>query len=84
METFGFEQAKQQYSLSSFQLKANQFKQEYFKKSIRVNTFCMIYALGFFSTIFFFFCGRQVFLDIILKLHKVYHIVGFVSRNYHF
>ena len=36
-EEFGFEQAKQQYSLSSFQLKANQFKQDYFKMSVRVS-----------------------------------------------
>lgn len=36
METFGFEQAKQQYSLTSFQLKANHFKQDYFKKSVKV------------------------------------------------
>ncbi len=38
-ETFGFEQAKQQYSLSSFQLKANQFKQDYFKMSAKVYRF---------------------------------------------
>jgi len=36
IESFGFEQAKQQYSLSSFQLKANQFKQDYFKMSAKV------------------------------------------------
>ena len=46
-ETFGFEQAKQQYSLSSFQLKANQFKQDYFKMSAKVRTCMYMYIWNY-------------------------------------